>query len=152
MITETANAASRKAILALADSPRLDHFVRRHGMRLGAARFVAGESLDQLVPVLRRLNDQGLLTNTTLRSEPAETDFAPDIRLDQDFGKQRKESVMKSRACVLWLGLLALFAMPACLSSAQNGTDAFSFFLPKPLPMSNFSNIHILGTCLIEKG
>ncbi len=73
MITETANAASRKAILALAESPRLDHFVRRHGMRLGAARFVAGESLDQLVPVLRRLNEQGLLTNTTLLGEHVHT-------------------------------------------------------------------------------
>ena len=69
MISETANAASRKAILALADSSRLDHVVRRHGMRLGAGRFVAGETLDQLVPVLRRLDDQGLLTNTTLLGE-----------------------------------------------------------------------------------
>ena len=73
MISETANAASRKAILALADSPRLDHLVRRHGMRLGAARFVAGESLDQLVPVLQRLNGQGLLTNTTLLGEHVHT-------------------------------------------------------------------------------
>ena len=73
MISDTANAASRKAILALAESPRLDHFVRRHGMRLGAARFVAGESLDQLVPVLRRLNEQGLLTNTTLLGEGVRT-------------------------------------------------------------------------------
>ena len=73
MITETANAASRKAILALADSPRLDHLVRRHGMSLGAARFVAGESLDQLVPVLRRLDEQGLLTNTTLLGEHVHT-------------------------------------------------------------------------------
>jgi proline dehydrogenase len=69
VITETANAASRKAILALADSSRLDHLVRRHGMRLGAGRFVAGETLDQLVPVLRRLNEQGLLTNTTMLGE-----------------------------------------------------------------------------------
>jgi len=69
VIGETANAASRKAILAMADSPRLDHLVRRHGMRLGAGRFVAGESLDQLVPVLRRLNERGLLTNTTLLGE-----------------------------------------------------------------------------------
>jgi proline dehydrogenase len=69
MIAETANAASRKAIMALADSPTLHRFVGRHGMRLGAARFVAGETLDQLVPVLRRLNDQGLLTNTTLLGE-----------------------------------------------------------------------------------
>jgi len=73
VITETANAASRKAILALADSPRLDRVVRRHGMRLGAGRFVAGETLDQLVPVLRRLNDQGLLTNTTLLGEHVHT-------------------------------------------------------------------------------
>jgi proline dehydrogenase len=69
VITEAANAASRRAILALADSPRLDHLVRRHGMRVGAGRFVAGETLDQLVPVLRRLNEQGLLTNTTLLGE-----------------------------------------------------------------------------------
>jgi proline dehydrogenase len=69
VITEAANAASRRAILALADSPRLDHLVRRHGMRVGAGRFVAGETLDQLVPVLRKLNEQGLLTNTTLLGE-----------------------------------------------------------------------------------
>jgi proline dehydrogenase len=69
MITEAANAMSRRAILALADSSRLDRLVRAHGMRVGAGRFVAGETLDQLVPVLRRLDDQGLLTNTTLLGE-----------------------------------------------------------------------------------
>jgi proline dehydrogenase len=73
VITEAANAASRRAILALADSPRLDHLVRRHGMRVGAGRFVAGETLDQLVPVLRKLNEQGLLTNTTLLGEGVRT-------------------------------------------------------------------------------
>ena len=69
MIAETANAASRRAILALAENPQLDRLVRRHGMRLGAARFVAGETLDQAVPILRRLQEQGLLTNTTLLGE-----------------------------------------------------------------------------------
>ena len=69
MITDAANAASRRAILALADSPQLDRIVRKHGMRLGAARFVAGETLDELVPVLHRLENQGLLTNTTLLGE-----------------------------------------------------------------------------------
>ena len=38
-------------------------------MRLGAARFVAGETLDQCVVVLRRLNDAGLKVNTTLLGE-----------------------------------------------------------------------------------
>jgi proline dehydrogenase len=61
--------ALRSLILAAADSPRLQRLVRRYGFRLGAARFVAGESLDAAVPVLRRLNGKGLLTNTTLLGE-----------------------------------------------------------------------------------
>ena len=44
-------------------------FVGAHGMKLGAARFVAGESLDECVVVLRRLNNQGLYANTTLLGE-----------------------------------------------------------------------------------
>jgi proline dehydrogenase len=59
----------RRLILAAADSPRLQRFVQRYGFRLGAARFVAGESFDAAVPVLRRLNEQGLRTNTTLLGE-----------------------------------------------------------------------------------
>ncbi len=61
--------ALRSLILAAADSPRLQRLVQRYGFKLGAARFVAGESLDTAVPVLRRLNEQGLLTNTTLLGE-----------------------------------------------------------------------------------
>ncbi len=59
----------RRVILAAAESERLARLVRRHGLRLGAARFVAGETLDDAVPVLRRLEAQGLLTNTTLLGE-----------------------------------------------------------------------------------
>jgi len=42
-------------------------------MRLGAARFVAGETLDECVAVLRRLNDVGLHANTTLLGEAIPT-------------------------------------------------------------------------------
>jgi len=59
----------RSLILAAADSPRLQRFVTRYGFRLGASRFVAGETLDDAVPVLRRLNENWLLTNTTLLGE-----------------------------------------------------------------------------------
>jgi proline dehydrogenase len=59
----------RSLILAAADSPRLQRFVTRYGFRLGASRFVAGETLDDAVPVLRRLNENGLLTNTALLGE-----------------------------------------------------------------------------------
>jgi proline dehydrogenase len=71
------NAGLRKGILAAADSRRVQSVVRRHGMRLGAARFVAGETLDECIAVLRRLNEQGLYANTTLLGEgvlePTET-------------------------------------------------------------------------------
>jgi proline dehydrogenase len=59
----------RSAILAAADSRQIRRFVGRYGMRLGAARFVAGETLDEAVGTLRRLNEQGLRTNTTLLGE-----------------------------------------------------------------------------------
>jgi proline dehydrogenase len=72
------NATMRKGILAAADSRRVQSLVRRHGMRLGAARFVAGETLDECIAALRRLNDQGLYANTTLLGEgvlePGETE------------------------------------------------------------------------------
>lgn len=61
--------ALRSVILAAADSPRLQRLVQKYGFRLGASRFVAGETLDDAVPVLRRLNESGLLTNTTLLGE-----------------------------------------------------------------------------------
>src|SRR5579872_1438202 len=68
----------RRAILAAADSSRVQRLVRRHGMRLGASRFVAGETLDECVTVLRRLYEQGLWANTTLLGEgvlePTETE------------------------------------------------------------------------------
>ena len=60
---------ARSLLLAAADSPRLQRLVQKHGFRLSAARFVAGETLDDAVPVLRRLNDDGLSTNTTILGE-----------------------------------------------------------------------------------
>jgi len=71
-------AVSRAAILRAAESPRLRRLVRRHGMRAGAARFVAGETLEECLVVLARLNAEGLHANTTLLgeavSDPAATE------------------------------------------------------------------------------
>jgi proline dehydrogenase len=77
-IQTAVNAGLRRSILAAADSSHVQSLVRKHGMRLGAARFVAGETLDECIAVLRRLNEQGLTANTTLLGEgvlePAETE------------------------------------------------------------------------------
>ena len=73
-----ANAVLRAAILRAADDRHVKALMGRYGMRLGAARFVAGETLDECVPVLRRLAEQGLHANTTLLGEsvrdPAEAE------------------------------------------------------------------------------
>lgn len=59
----------RRAILAAADNRSVRRFVSKHGMRLGAGRFVAGETLDECVVALRELNERGLAANTTLLGE-----------------------------------------------------------------------------------
>jgi proline dehydrogenase len=64
-----ANAVLRAAILRAADDRHVRRFMGRYGMRLGAARFVAGETLDECVVVLRRLAGQGLHANTTILGE-----------------------------------------------------------------------------------
>jgi len=65
----TLSSLPRTVILRAADSDRLQQVVQKHGMRVGAGRFVAGETLDQCVDVLRRLNEAGLYANTTLLGE-----------------------------------------------------------------------------------
>jgi proline dehydrogenase len=64
-----ASSIPRALILRAADNRWLRRIVDRYGMRLGAGRFVAGETLDECVAVLRRLNDAGLHVNTTLLGE-----------------------------------------------------------------------------------
>jgi proline dehydrogenase len=64
-----ASSVARSAILHAAESERLQRIVQTHGRRLGAARFVAGETLDQCVAVLHKLNEAALYANTTLLGE-----------------------------------------------------------------------------------
>ena len=68
-LNQALNAGLRKGIFAAADSGHVKSLVRRHGMRLGASRFVAGETLDECIVVLRRINDRGMWANTTLLGE-----------------------------------------------------------------------------------
>jgi proline dehydrogenase len=63
------NAVFRRVILAATNNSLVARLVRRYGMRLGAARFVAGETLDQAIPVLKGLNAKGLRVNTTILGE-----------------------------------------------------------------------------------
>lgn len=70
------NSIARGAILAAAQNRATKAFMGRYGMRLGASRFVAGETLDQCVGVIRSLNQQGFKCNATLLGEAVTS--APD--------------------------------------------------------------------------
>ena len=59
----------RAGILAAADSAFVRQVVTRYGMRLGAARFVAGQSAAQLLSAARAVNAQGFAVAATLLGE-----------------------------------------------------------------------------------
>jgi proline dehydrogenase len=63
------NLIFRKTILLATHNRVVAGGVRRFGMSLGAARFVAGETFEECAVVLKSLNDKGLKTNTTLLGE-----------------------------------------------------------------------------------
>ena len=66
---QAVNGVLRKLILASSGSKLARRFAAKHGLRLGASRFVAGDDLDACVVVLRGLNERGLHANTTLLGE-----------------------------------------------------------------------------------
>ena len=68
-VSTTLNPVFRKGILVATHNRAVAKGVKRYGMRLGAGRYVAGETLDEAVVTLRGLNDKGLRTNTTLLGE-----------------------------------------------------------------------------------
>ena len=59
----------RALLLGASRNAALNHFAGRYGLRLGAKRFVAGETLDQFVPVARRLNANGFTLASAILGE-----------------------------------------------------------------------------------
>ena len=85
-LAEPVNRALRTTILTVAGNRGVSRAVNRYGMRLGAGRFVAGETLDDAVPVLRRLNEQGLEANTTILGEAVHDEAATRAVVDAYHG------------------------------------------------------------------
>lgn len=59
----------RTAILAAAEKPFVRQVVTRYGMRLGARRFLAGETAAQFLPIARDANARGFAVAATLLGE-----------------------------------------------------------------------------------
>ncbi|HJS70108.1 MAG TPA: proline dehydrogenase family protein, partial [Gaiellaceae bacterium] len=77
------NSGLRKVILGSSQSRPVKRVASRHGMRLGASRFVAGETLDACVEVLRGLNEKGFHANTTLLGEDVMDEAATAVVVDE---------------------------------------------------------------------
>lgn len=52
----------RPAIMALAGNRLTEKFALRYGLKLGAGKFVAGETLEDAVEIIKQLNDKGIST------------------------------------------------------------------------------------------
>jgi proline dehydrogenase len=59
----------RAAILAASENALVRRTVTRYGMRLGARRFVAGQSVEEFLPVVREVNARGFAVAATLLGE-----------------------------------------------------------------------------------
>lgn len=64
---------ARDAILTAAESRRINALVSRHGMRLGARRFIPAESLDEVIPAFRELQANGMRALTGIFDDHATT-------------------------------------------------------------------------------
>ena len=59
----------RNFFLFLSNNKWLKKLAKKYGFRLGASRFVAGETLEDAIPVIKRLNEQGLSVTIDYLSE-----------------------------------------------------------------------------------
>jgi len=88
----------RTAILAAADSALVRRAVTRYGMQWGARRFVAGESEEEFLPVVRAVNGRGFAVAASLLGEsvrdPGEARDVTDryCRLLRTFAEQRLDA------------------------------------------------------------
>ncbi|MDR6225777.1 proline dehydrogenase family protein [Desmospora profundinema] len=64
---------TRKVILTLSTNPFVTRFVSKYGMKWGAARFVAGETMDETVTKVKELNAKGLVVTLDLLGESVTT-------------------------------------------------------------------------------
>ncbi len=68
-LTAPIDGMMRTALLGAADNRALRCFMYRHGMSLGARRFVAGETLDEFLAVVRTVNERGFAVACGLLGE-----------------------------------------------------------------------------------
>lgn len=67
---------ARKTILSIADNPSVSRFAKTYGMRLGARRFVAGDTLEEAVKTVQDLNRHRIAATLDLLGESVHSEEA----------------------------------------------------------------------------
>ena len=82
-VSDSINSAFRTGILTATGNEPVTQLVNRYGMQLGAARFVAGETLDEAVEALHGLQSLGLYSNISLLGEGIDDEEAASAVADE---------------------------------------------------------------------
>ncbi|GAC1657195.1 MAG: proline dehydrogenase [Vulcanimicrobiaceae bacterium] len=107
----------RAIILGAADNRTVRRFIARHGMRLGAGRFVAGETAETFMGVARRTNEAGfavaagILGEGTADPAGAAAAAAQYRGLLERFAAERTDANVALKATHLGLGVDAALAL-----------------------------------------
>lgn len=70
------NRVARKTILSVADNQTVTRFAKNYGMRLGARRFVAGDTLEQALAAVQDLNRKSICVTLDLLGESVHSEEA----------------------------------------------------------------------------
>ncbi len=73
----------RDFFLFLSKNKPLTKLARKYGLAFGASRFVAGETIDKAIPVLKDLNQKGLLATIDFLGEFVDKEAEADERAVQ---------------------------------------------------------------------
>ena len=80
----------RNIFLSLSENEFLTNAAEKHGLRMGASRFVAGESIEQAVEVVKKLNENGMVTTINHMGEH--------VKNKDDAGKSADEYIRLIKA------------------------------------------------------
>jgi proline dehydrogenase len=73
----------RNFFLFLSNNRMITRLAKKYGFRLGASRFVAGKNIEEAVPIIKRLNENGLAVTLDLLGEFVETEVEARERVNQ---------------------------------------------------------------------
>lgn len=118
----------RNFFLLLSKSKKLTKLAKRYGLRFGAARFVAGETIDEAISVIKKLNEQGLKVTIDYLGEFVESEAEVDhaaaqcIKAIHLIHKERLDSEISLKLTSMGLDIsedLALHHMRRILEEAE---------------------------------